>query len=233
MPLKRKAAEATSSTASKKQKDAASTAAASRTRRKSGVQVAELVGKGKNAHAKLQSPSPPPPQSQRKSTRIEDASISSTITAKPGVSKAQANTKGTKSTKAAKPNNGTAARKGRGRPSKSASSTPGPDAATTTRAGKAGGRPARAPKSTDVRSTDTVQVEIQKALNEDPAENEDEENDGRGYWLMKAEPESRIENGVDVKFSIDDLAAKNEPEPWDGKFISFWTMISSCNSKVR
>ncbi|KAK3306196.1 PUA-like domain-containing protein, partial [Chaetomium strumarium] len=34
--------------------------------------------------------------------------------------------------------------------------------------------------------------------------------------LMKAEPESRIENGVDVKFSIDDLAAKSEPEPWDG-----------------
>ncbi|KAL2187838.1 DUF55-domain-containing protein, partial [Thermothelomyces heterothallicus CBS 203.75] len=34
--------------------------------------------------------------------------------------------------------------------------------------------------------------------------------------LMKAEPESRFENGVDVKFSIDDLRAKTEPEPWDG-----------------
>ncbi|EAQ90414.1 hypothetical protein CHGG_02349 [Chaetomium globosum CBS 148.51] len=34
--------------------------------------------------------------------------------------------------------------------------------------------------------------------------------------LLKAEPESRFENGVDVKFSIDDLAAKKEPEPWDG-----------------
>ncbi|KAF3019357.1 hypothetical protein E8E14_010963 [Neopestalotiopsis sp. 37M] len=38
----------------------------------------------------------------------------------------------------------------------------------------------------------------------------------KSYWLLKAEPESRIENGVDVKFSIDDLAAKKEPEPWDG-----------------
>ncbi|KAK5630369.1 hypothetical protein RRF57_006084 [Xylaria bambusicola] len=38
----------------------------------------------------------------------------------------------------------------------------------------------------------------------------------RWYWLMKAEPESRFENGVDVKFSIDDLACKKEPEPWDG-----------------
>ena len=36
------------------------------------------------------------------------------------------------------------------------------------------------------------------------------------YWLMKAEPESRYERGVDVKFSIDDLAACTEPEPWDG-----------------
>ncbi|KAJ9503719.1 hypothetical protein H2202_000858 [Exophiala xenobiotica] len=36
------------------------------------------------------------------------------------------------------------------------------------------------------------------------------------YWLMKAEPQSRIEKGVDVKFSIDDLAAKVEPEGWDG-----------------
>ena len=36
------------------------------------------------------------------------------------------------------------------------------------------------------------------------------------YWLLKAEPETRLENGVDVKFSIDDLAAKTKPEPWDG-----------------
>ncbi|KAJ5891618.1 Thymocyte nuclear protein 1 [Penicillium subrubescens] len=39
---------------------------------------------------------------------------------------------------------------------------------------------------------------------------------GRSYWLMKAEPESRLEKGVDVKFSIDDLAAAKAPEPWDG-----------------
>lgn len=33
---------------------------------------------------------------------------------------------------------------------------------------------------------------------------------------MKAEPESRIENGIDVRFSIDDLRAKKKPEGWDG-----------------
>lgn len=39
---------------------------------------------------------------------------------------------------------------------------------------------------------------------------------GRSYWLMKAEPESRMEKGIDVKFSIDDLEACTEPEPWTG-----------------
>ena len=33
---------------------------------------------------------------------------------------------------------------------------------------------------------------------------------------MKAEPDSRLVNGIDVKFSIDDLAAVKEPEPWSG-----------------
>ncbi|CEJ94312.1 Putative AT DNA binding protein [[Torrubiella] hemipterigena] len=41
-------------------------------------------------------------------------------------------------------------------------------------------------------------------------------HDGEWYWLMKAEPETRMENGVDVRFSIDDLRSKTEPEGWDG-----------------
>lgn len=43
---------------------------------------------------------------------------------------------------------------------------------------------------------------------------------GQQYWLMRAEPETRYENGVDVSFSIDDLAGKTEPEPWDGSSCS-------------
>ncbi|KAK1251274.1 hypothetical protein MKX07_005829 [Trichoderma sp. CBMAI-0711] len=39
---------------------------------------------------------------------------------------------------------------------------------------------------------------------------------GEWYWLMKAEPETRLENGIDVSFSIDDLRAKDKPEGWDG-----------------
>lgn len=37
---------------------------------------------------------------------------------------------------------------------------------------------------------------------------------------MKAEPNSRIEKGKDVKFSIEDLEAATRPEPWDGMSIS-------------
>lgn len=51
---------------------------------------------------------------------------------------------------------------------------------------------------------------------DDDNEDEDDEVEGRSYWLMKAEPESRLEKGVDVKFSIDDLRAATEPEPWNG-----------------
>ena len=48
-------------------------------------------------------------------------------------------------------------------------------------------------------------------------QSEDEiDADSRQYWLMKAEPGSRIEKGKDVKFSIDDLQAATSPEPWDG-----------------
>ena len=44
----------------------------------------------------------------------------------------------------------------------------------------------------------------------------EEDTDSPSYWLMKAEPESRIEKGKDVKFSIDDLKAATSPEGWDG-----------------
>ncbi|GAA6106380.1 thymocyte nuclear protein 1 [Tachysurus ichikawai] len=37
------------------------------------------------------------------------------------------------------------------------------------------------------------------------------------HWLMKSEPESRIENGVDVKFGIEDLKALPDQRGcWDG-----------------
>ena len=73
------------------------------------------------------------------------------------------------------------------------------------------GRPRKypLPNGADQRATKSTSVE-------DKEDSEDEDDD-RSYWLMKAEPESRLEKGVDVKFSIDDLRAASEPEPWDGR----------------
>ncbi|XP_027424502.1 thymocyte nuclear protein 1-like isoform X2 [Zalophus californianus] len=37
------------------------------------------------------------------------------------------------------------------------------------------------------------------------------------YWLMKSEPKSRLEKGVDVKFSLEDLKAQPKQKAcWDG-----------------
>ncbi|KAH7059041.1 PUA-like domain-containing protein, partial [Macrophomina phaseolina] len=77
-----------------------------------------------------------------------------------------------------------------------------------------GGRGKAAKKDTAKKTEPKKTAESKKPsgtanIERDPA-------NGLAYWLMKAEPESRIENGKDVKFSIDDLAAASEPEPWDG-----------------
>ncbi|KAK4444558.1 hypothetical protein QBC34DRAFT_414855 [Podospora aff. communis PSN243] len=70
-------------------------------------------------------------------------------------------------------------------------------------AGKATAKSASKPSKPSTKATEAV---------EEKTDGDEEKT----YWLLKAEPESRIERGVDVKFSIDDLAAKTEPEPWDG-----------------
>ncbi|KAK1461614.1 hypothetical protein CMEL01_14568, partial [Colletotrichum melonis] len=60
-----------------------------------------------------------------------------------------------------------------------------------------------------------------KALRDAPvpdvnAEAEPRDPPGSRYWLMKSEPDVRIEDGYEIKFSIDDLAAKKTPEGWEG-----------------
>ena len=59
-----------------------------------------------------------------------------------------------------------------------------------------------------------------KAIAAPAATSNDSNRDANGnqevFWLLKAEPLPRYENGVNVAFSIDDLAACTEPEPWGG-----------------
>ncbi|CAF9929863.1 hypothetical protein IMSHALPRED_008016 [Imshaugia aleurites] len=86
------------------------------------------------------------------------------------------------------------------------------------------GRPAKA--TNDKKETaapggsSTVLIDVplrEKPVGNAEAEEEAEASgEGPAYWLMKAEPESRIEKGKDVKFSIDDLKEAKEPEGWDG-----------------
>lgn len=40
--------------------------------------------------------------------------------------------------------------------------------------------------------------------------------EGEWYWFMKVEFEMRFENGIDVRFFIDDLWVKIKLEGWDG-----------------
>lgn len=64
----------------------------------------------------------------------------------------------------------------------------------------------------------SVEISAKKGVKEeDEQDGEVEDEDGPSHWLMKAEPESRMEKGVDVKFSIDDLKNAKEPEGWDGE----------------
>ena len=79
------------------------------------------------------------------------------------------------------------------------------------------GRPSTKSESTDQAGPTVVSLapEVNGSHNDDEAI-----DDNMQYWLMKAEPESRMEKGIDVKFSIDDLAARTVPEGWDGRHCS-------------
>lgn len=99
---------------------------------------------------------------------------------------------------------------GRGRPRKSLPTNGGLINSTTTTPKKDGrGRPRKSLPANGDAASDSPKPEP-------TTYSVPKEDTGRSYWLMKAEPESRLEKGVDVKFSIDDLADANEPEPWDG-----------------
>ncbi|KAJ5145143.1 Thymocyte nuclear protein 1 [Penicillium atrosanguineum] len=115
----------------------------------------------------------------------------------------------------------TSPKRGRGRPRKSMPAALVPDTSSPKR-GR--GRPpkrqnvddaikAAVPISTtkDVDTSEAMELKAEAATESKP-----KGGDGRSYWLMKAEPETRLEKGVDVRFSIDDLAAAKVPEPWDG-----------------
>ncbi|XP_060036186.1 thymocyte nuclear protein 1 isoform X2 [Erinaceus europaeus] len=76
----------------------------------------------------------------------------------------------------------------------------------------AAGLDKKGPAGKHVKTKNTESSSPQKI----PASKNCEKNTG-SYWLMKSEPESRLEKGVDVKFGIEDLKAQpKQTACWDG-----------------
>lgn len=71
-------------------------------------------------------------------------------------------------------------------------------------------KPSAKPKGSTTTSSQSTSLEPSSDTNRDASGAQEV------YWLLKAEPLPRYENGVNVAFSIDDLAACTEPEPWGG-----------------
>ncbi|XP_036600289.1 thymocyte nuclear protein 1 [Trichosurus vulpecula] len=69
---------------------------------------------------------------------------------------------------------------------------------------------------TETRDKPVVEAETCDSPEKDRA-TKDCGNEPSGYWLMKSEPESRLEKGIDVKFGIEDLKAQpKQTACWDG-----------------
>lgn len=81
-------------------------------------------------------------------------------------------------------------------------------------------KPKAPKKSTKAASKASAHVESEEEFVEGLTQPDEQGAAEFQYWLMKAEPDSRIEKGVDVAYPIDKLAAATEPEPWDGMFHS-------------
>jgi predicted RNA-binding protein with PUA-like domain len=92
-------------------------------------------------------------------------------------------------------------------------SSPPPKKAATTKS--------RAPKAAASKSkAKPANSDSKPKSNPPPPPSDDTNRDASGkqevYWLLKAEPLPRYENGINVAFSISDLRACTKPEPWSG-----------------
>ncbi|KAJ5096000.1 High mobility group HMG-I/HMG-Y [Penicillium alfredii] len=119
-------------------------------------------------------------------------------------------------------------KRGRGRPRKVVSET---QTGTTPSPGpkKGRGRPRKEPGSA------TPAAPIPKPKKKDgrgrPRKNPPPNGTAQYTESPFAEPESRLEKGVDVKFSIDDLAAAKTPEPWDDAHVNIqWFQYDSAHN---
>ena len=60
-------------------------------------------------------------------------------------------------------------------------------------------------------------VSSSKKVKEETEDISSKEENKWEHWLMKSEPESRFENGIDLKFGLEDLKKEpNQTACWDG-----------------
>ena len=68
----------------------------------------------------------------------------------------------------------------------------------------------------DEPTIDSKNVKIESNIKKDEIDI-DKNLSKKSFWLMKSEPETRMQNGQDMKFGIEDLKLmKNQTEHWDG-----------------
>ncbi|EUC35754.1 hypothetical protein COCCADRAFT_24315 [Bipolaris zeicola 26-R-13] len=73
--------------------------------------------------------------------------------------------------------------------------------------------PAKAPKASEPATSKSKPAPPPEPTS---PSNRDANGNQEVFWLLKAEPLPRYENGINVAFSISDLRACTSPEPWSG-----------------
>ncbi|EUC47996.1 hypothetical protein COCMIDRAFT_88574 [Bipolaris oryzae ATCC 44560] len=76
--------------------------------------------------------------------------------------------------------------------------------------------PAKAPKAPKASDPPTSKSKPAPPPEPTSPSNRDANGNQEVFWLLKAEPLPRFENGINVAFSISDLRACTAPEPWSG-----------------
>ncbi|CAO2635702.1 Thymocyte nuclear protein 1 [Lemmus lemmus] len=75
----------------------------------------------------------------------------------------------------------------------------------------------RSDKRTKTESSEDTSTKLESPSPQKTSTSKNGGKNSSNYWLMKSEPESRLEKGVDVKFSIEDLKAQpKQTACWDG-----------------
>ena len=189
------------------------------------TRVAEKVGAEPSEHVEV-------PKPTRNRVGANSKNVQTMTAANASAAKKKHTVNGKAAPSKATPDQAATGKATSGKAARSKTAKPGP-------APKKSAPASRGKASTNGSTSGSIEIRVNgtgtTVDSESEAGNDDDEGpEGVSYWLMKAEPKSRFEKGVDVKFSIDDLAAAEEPEPWDGMSFCFSScpLVPECPSSL-